>query len=132
MLIVYIQDNSNSLQVLVMMSYQVSNLAETITRPTNIKFHNYVFPILYTIFDALIVLICLPLINNLILPCFPSLSMKKRLGFGLLLNIATSVSAAYVQWGTGDLDSEHILLWLLIPGTLLSVGELFIFVTGKY
>ena len=114
-----------------MMSYQVSNLAGVITRPTNMNYKNFVFPTLYTIFDALCVLIYLPLINHLVLPCFPSLSMKKRLGIGSFINIVTLISAAYVQWGTSASDSKHILLWLLIPGALLPLGELLIFVTGE-
>ena len=119
------------LQAYVMLSYQLSNLVGMITRPTNMKYSEFVFPTLYTIFDAVSALIYLPLINHLVLPCFPSLSMRKRLGIGSLVNIITLISAAYVQWGTGASDSKHVLLWLLIPGALLPLGEVLMFVTGK-
>ena len=112
------------------MSYQVSSLVGVITRPTNMKYSKFVFPTLYTIFDAVSVLVYLPLINHLVLPCFPSLSMKKRLGIGSLVNIITLISAAYLQWGTGAFDSKHVLLWFLIPGALLPLGEMLTFVTG--
>ena len=114
-----------------MISYQLSNLAGVITRLTTTKYSEFVFPTLYTIFDGLCALIYLPLINHLVLPCFPSLTMKKRLGIGSFINIVTLISAAYVQWGTGASDSKHVLLWLLIPGALLPLSELLIFVTGE-
>ena len=118
------------LQTIVMMSYQVSNLIGMITRPASTKY-NFIFPAIYNIFDALCALIYLLLINHLVLPCFPSLTMKKRLGIGSLINIVTLISAAYVQWGTGASDSKHVLLWLLIPGALLPLGEVLMFVTGE-
>ena len=114
-----------------MMSYQLSNLVGVITRSTNTRYNNYIFPTLYQIFDALSCFIYLLLINHLVLPCFPSLSMKKRLGIGSLVNSMTLISAAYVQWGTGASDSKHVLLWFLIPGALLPLGEVLMFVTGK-
>ena len=114
-----------------MMSYQMSNLVGMITMPSGLKYYNYVFPALYNIFDGFSVLIYLPLINNLIIPCFPLTSIKKRLGFGSLVHIVALISAVYVQWGTGTLDSEHTLLWLLIPGALLPLFEVLIFVTGE-
>ena len=115
-----------------MMSYQVSNLVGMITGLTNTKYNNFVFPTLYNIFDAVSALIYLLLINHLVLPCFPSLSMIKRLGIGSLVNIMAFISAAYVQWATGASDSKHVLLWFLIPGALLPLGEVLMFVTGKW
>ena len=119
------------LQAYVMMSYQVNNLVGMITRPTNANYNTFVFPNLYIVFNCLGALVYLPLINNLILPCLPSVSMKKRLGCGVFINLITFISAAYVQWGTSASDSKHTLLWLLIPGALLPLVEVLIFVTGE-
>ena len=99
----------------------------------NPRLHNYVFPTLYPMFDAVMVLVYLPLLNHLILPCFPFTTMKERLGIGVGVNIIASAIAALLEWLTQQLDvsSEHKLLWLLIPVALLALTELLIFVTGE-
>ena len=119
-----------------MLSNELNTLfGEIFKDVTNPRLHSYVFPSLYPTFDAVMVLLYLPLLNHLVLPCCPYTSMKQRLGIGVAVNIIASVAAALLQWLTEHLPSrlslEHKLVYLLIPLALLALTELLIFVTGE-
>ena len=125
------------LQAFVMLTYQVSSLltnSSHISVPGHAKTHleTYLFPNIVIVFDVSTILISVLIMNYLIIPYLPpSMSMKKRIGFGMLLNIAALVAAAAVEGGTHTSSHERQLLWLLLPGILLALGEVVIFVTGK-
>lgn len=61
------------------------------------------------------------------------MSLKLRLGFGVVLNLLSLVTATFIQGivqedkNVADIDK---LLWLLLPAILLALGEAMVFVTG--
>ena len=116
-----------------MLSYQVSTTIRSVVNESsaNARFRNYVLPTFYSIADAVMVLLFLPVLNHLILPYFPLMSIKKRLGFGSFVNFLALGFAAYLQWAKRDASPEHRLLWYLIPVSLLALAELLVFVTGE-
>lgn len=119
-------------QAYVMLSNQLYRVfGEIFKGVANPRVHSYVFPTLYPTFDAVMVLIYLPLLNHLILPRFPYTTMKGRLGIGVGVNIVASAAAALLELLTRKVSSEHKLLLLMIPVALLALTELLIFVTGE-
>ena len=118
-----------------MLTYQVSTTIRDIVNKSGAdsRFRNYVLPTVYTIIDDLIVLLFLPVLNHLIIPSFPLMSIKGRLGFGAFVNFVAVGAAACLQWSAQGLstNSEHKLVWYLVPVSLLALAELFVFVTGE-
>ena len=115
----------------VMLTYQIKIMLSNVTE-TNAHNKEYLFPNVYILWDTLIVLLCLPIVNYFVIPYIPpSLNMKKRIGFGMLLNIGAVISAAVLEKVTYQHTPEYRLLWLMLPALLLSCGELLVFVTGK-
>ena len=125
----------HNLQAYVMLTYQVSSLltnSSHISVPGHAKTHleTYLFPNIVNVFNVSTILLSVLIINYLIIPYLPpSVSMKKRIGFGILLNIAALIAAAAVEGGTHSHGRQ--LLCLLLPSILLALGEVVIFVTGK-
>lgn len=117
----------------VMLSYEVSTTIRNVVNGSDAdtRFRNYILPTSYNIIDDLMVLFFLPVLNHLILPYFPLMSIKKRLGFGALVNFLALGVAAYLHWAKRDASPEHKLLWYLIPVSLLALAELLVFVTGE-
>lgn len=81
------------------------------------------------------VVIFLPIVNHMLIPFLPNMSLKLRLGAGVVLNIFALVTAAFIQ-GIVQEDENvtelNKLLWLLLPAILLALGEALVFVTGNY
>ncbi len=115
-----------------MLSYQVSSLFANTSLSSSHHVHTYLYPNLYSVYDVLVVMVSVLLVNYLVLPYLPpSLNMKRRLGCGILLNIAALLAAALLAGLTLNNSVEQRLLWLLIPATLSALGEMVIFVTGE-
>lgn len=89
----------------------------------------YVAPYLLRICNIVTILICLPIMNHLIVPCLQSIiNMKHYIGFGIVLNLGAAIASIWLEW----FPRTNRLLWLLLPAVLLSMGEMFVFVTGMY
>ena len=87
----------------------------------------YVAPYLLRICNIVTILICLPIMNHLIVPCLQSIiNMKHYIGFGIVLNLGAVIASIWLEW----FPRTNHLLWLLLPAVLLSVGEMFVAVTG--
>ncbi len=123
--------HTHSSQGFVMLNYQVSSLFTNMSQ-TNSHVRTYLYPNLHTFYDCLFIALFVLAVNYLIIPYLhPSLNMKKRLGCGMLLNIAALLMAAVLEVVTHNCTLEHRLLWLLVPTTLVAFGEMLIFVTGR-
>lgn len=107
-----------------MISYQMSNFSNSLTMPVILA---YVAPNLMRICNIVTILICLPIMNHLIVPCLQStINMKHYIGFGIVLNLGAVIVSIWLEW----FPRTNRLLWLLLPAVLLSMGEMFVAVTG--
>ena len=109
-----------------MLSYEIGNLFKHVTQINTELFFN-----VFTLCNILTIMLFLPILNHLIIPCFPTLSMKARVGFGVALNTFAVVVAAIVEGCVHKESFERQLLWLLLPSTLLAIAEVLVSLTCK-
>lgn len=110
------------IQAYVMISYQMSNFSNSLS-----VIPGYVAPNLMRICNIVTILICLPIMNHLIVPCLQSaINMKHYIGFGIVLNLGAVIASIWLEW----FPQPNRLLLLLLPAVLLSMGEMFVAVTG--
>ena len=113
-------------QVYVMLEYQISNVYQ------DKQDLLLLFPDVFTLWNSLALLIALPIVNFLVLPCVPSWTMRERMGFGVALIGLSAVITAYLEWCVFPLVSPHRqFLWLVLPIATISLGEMMLFVTGE-
>lgn len=109
-------------QVYSMLAYQVG---------TVYKVQLSLLPNVFTLWNVTTILLVLPILNFVIIPCTPSSTMRERIGFGVAFITLSSVVAAYLEWCVlPNVSSQHQFLWLLLPTVCVSVGEVLLFVPG--
>ena len=113
-------------QVYVLLEYKLSNVYQ-------VKLdHLAHFPNISSLWNALVILIALPVVNFVVLPFIPSWTMRERMGIGVALIALSAILAAYLEWCVFPLVSQHHqFMWLLLPIVTVSLGEMLLFVTGK-
>lgn len=85
----------------------------------------------FSLWNIVTIMIALPVLNFIILPCIPSSIMRERIGFGVSLIALSAVLLAYLEWCVlPDISPQHKFLWLLLPSVCVSLGEALLFVTG--
>ena len=84
-----------------------------------------------SLIDVLTFLIFLPFLNHIIIPFFPVLSMRMRIGCGLVCNLLSVGIAMLLQTGQFNLTEYSRLCWLVLPAVLLSLGDALTVVTSK-
>lgn len=110
-----------------MLEYQLSHIYET--KPDLF----YLFPDVVSLWNAVTIMLALPIMNFVILPCIPTSTMRERIGFGVALIILSAVLATYIDWCVlPDVSRENNkFLWLALPTVCVSLGEVMLFVNGK-
>ena len=104
-----------------MLRYQISNVYQ-------VKPH---FPDIFTLWNILTIIIALPILNFIILPCIPSSTMRERIGFGVSFIALSAMISVYLEWCVlPNASHQHQFLWLLLPTVCVSLGEMMLFVTG--
>ena len=79
-------------------------------------------------------LIALPLINHIIIPFWPTVNMKLKLGVGFSLHVLSFGVAGFIQWNKtieGLLTEQQFFYWMLLPTIVWSVAEAIVFVSGE-
>ena len=79
-------------------------------------------------------LIALPLINHIIIPFWPTVNMKLKLGVGFALHVLAFGVAGFIQWSKtieGLLTDQQFFYWMLLPTILLSIAEAIVVVSGE-
>lgn len=99
------------------------------------KTNHYLLSYFNTLVNTVTILIVLPIVNHVILPFF-NVSLKIRLGIGLLLNLLAIAAATYLQgtienYSADDSTDTKQLLWLFLPSIVLALGEMITFVSSK-
>lgn len=81
------------------------------------------------------ILIILPLTNHIIIPFWPTVNMKVKLGVGFALHVLSFGVAGFIQWSKTDiglLTNQQFFYWMLLPTILLSTAEAIVFVSGEF
>ena len=112
-----------------MLTYRLnSTLTEGIT---NSRLAHAIFPNVYILLNTLSLFIFLPIINHFFIPCMPSVTIRQRIGIGMVIAILSLGLGAFLEWIVSDLSPLHKALWFTIPTVLLTLPEVFVFVSGK-
>ena len=105
-----------------MLEYQISNVYRV----------KHDLPNVFILWNILTIIIALPILNFVVLPCVPSSTMRERIGFGVSLITLSAVISVYLEWCVlPTVSHEHQFLWLLLPTVCVSLGEVLLFVTGE-
>ncbi len=83
----------------------------------------------FSLTEPIMVCLVILVINHLILPFFPDISMKRRLGIGALFMVLSILSATVLVISYKKL--KHQFFWIFLPVGMFSVADTCIFVTGK-
>ena len=61
------------------------------------------------------------------------MTMKQRMGIGMIIHILALGSGAILEWmiATKDVPPLQQALWFILPSVLLTLPELFVYVTGE-
>ena len=81
---------------------------------------------LFTIIENGLIVLLIPVLNHVILPCIPGPSMKRRIGVGVfffLLSVAL--------WTFLDCNGHTKTRIIFFPTALLGIGEMLVFITGE-
>ena len=85
----------------------------------------------YSFVDDGVILLFIPFLNHVILPCVPGASMKRRIGVGVFFLLLSTAMATIVQWQLHHIHSHHMrLFWQFMPIVLFAVAEALIFISG--
>lgn len=118
-----------------MMSYQMKNLSVMVTGSTTSR-DTYLLQNLIILVNVLTIMILIPLLNHIVYPLLDNYTpnMRKRIGIGTFLAIPLAVSLVLIEGfevHTG-LDASVQIYSFIFPAVLLSVSEVFTYVTGTY
>lgn len=81
--------------------------------------------------EACAVLLFLPLANYCMVPCFPKVTLRVRIGIGLLLYcMSYGVAMAVEAVGKSGSQTELCLMGMAI--IIYAIAEVFTIVSGKY
>ena len=109
-----------------MLEYKVATIYKV-----NLDFF-LLFPDLFVLWNIVTIMVALPILNFIVLPCIPSSTMRERIGFGVALVALSAVLSAYLEWCVlSDVSSLHKFLWLILPSVCVSLGEVLLFVTSE-
>jgi len=107
-----------------MISLQMNNYGNNST----VHVIRHLAPNLLRLCNIVTILICLPILNHLVVPCLQNaVSMKHHIGLGVFLNLCALIASICLE--QSQLTKQ--LPWLILPAVLLSIGEMLVVATGK-
>ena len=111
-----------------------SRLNKTLSLSTDISnLQMAIFPNVYMYVNAVTITLFLPLVNHILVPCIPSMTIREKIGIGMAITIVGVSVSAYLEWTVHDLNIKPLYsaLLLMIPTILLAIQEVFSAVSGK-
>ena len=114
-----------------MLSYRLNDtLSVGIADPVVTK---AILPNIFPFINTFSLILAIPLVNHILIPCVSSMSMKEKLGIGSAINIVAITAGAYLEWVIIDIDDRALYkgLLLIFPSIIISIQEAFGFVTGQ-
>ena len=119
-----------TLQGYAMLSYRLNEtLSMSIDNP---NMQTILFPNVYSLLNTMTIILALPLVNHILVPCVPSMTMRERMGIGMAISTVALGCAAYLEWAVADATPLHQALWFILPSIILSVQETLTIVPGIY
>ncbi len=85
----------------------------------------------YNLIDDGVILLFIPILNHMILPCVPGASIKRRIGVGVFFLFLAAALSTVVDWQLQHIHSNPVV-WQMIPIVFFAVGEALIFVSGSW
>ena len=89
---------------------------------------------LYPTLGIAFVLLSLPIVNYCLIPCFPRITIRARIGVGLVLycigNVAVVIIHASEDWN-GHITKTQ-LFFLLLPMAIFGFAEVLTIVSGQF
>ncbi len=93
--------------------------------------HIHVIPVdLFSLVENSLILITIVFLNHVVLPFMPGMSMKRRLGVGVLFFLLSALLGTLLKAEPSNIHSDRKFLWMLMPIVLYAIGEMLVFVTG--
>ena len=97
-----------------------------------------IYPNIYWAVNTITIILTIPVVNFLFIPCFPKLTIRARIGIGLVLYTVASVVLMIIHGiplaseGQHSIVSRAQLVCLLIPASIVALAEVFTVISGKY
>lgn len=85
----------------------------------------------FELLNNIVIILFIPLLNNVLLPCVPGASIKRRVGVGVFFFLLSTVVGTVIFWRANTTDLSTPLLWLTIPILVMSLGDALVFISGK-
>ena len=93
--------------------------------------HTFLAVNIISVINAGTIILALPIINHILIPLWPTVNMKLKLGVGFFVHVLSFVFAGFIQWRAATLTQQQFFYWMILPTILLSLGENVVFVTGE-
>ena len=85
----------------------------------------------YYLIETGVVVLFTPLLNNILLPCVPSASIKRRIGVGIFFLLLSTALATIINWRIGPHTHSSLkLFWITMPFVLMGIGDALVFISG--
>lgn len=91
---------------------------------------NFISSNLFITVNCLVGLLIVPLVNHILIPCVPSLSMRGRMAIGMAILILSIISAASIEACAQSLSPLHTELWFILPVVLITIPEILTAMSG--
>ena len=88
-------------------------------------------PSFYNLLESGLVLMFIPVLNHLLLPCIPTASMKRRIGVGALFFLLSAALGFLVNIKMNSISDSLQLFWLSTPIILFAIADTLLFVSGE-
>ena len=111
----------------------IDRMNNTLTEATHnsTKLSTIFLPNVYPIINTLSLIVFLPLVNHLMVPCIPSMTIRGKIGLGMGIAVLSLGLGALLEWAVENASPLSKALWFTIPSILLTLPEVFVFVSGK-
>ena len=113
-----------------MLSYRLNyTLSVSIADPLKAR---ALLPNIFNFVNTLTVALIVPIVNHILVPCIPSMTIKEKIGIGMAISIVGVVFGAYLEWAVADKKPLYKALFFIIPSVILSIQETFAIVSGQH
>lgn len=87
-------------------------------------------PNVYPILNTVSMIVFLPIVNHVLVPCIPSMTIRSKMTIGLVIAVLSLAIGALLEYTMSNKSPLHKALWFIIPSILLTLPEVFVFVSG--
>ena len=88
-------------------------------------------PNIYAFLNTLSLMVFLPLVNHLLVPCVPSLTIRGKIAIGFVITILSLSLILVLEFTLSKQSALQRFLWYAVPSILLTLPEVLVLVSGK-